>query len=53
MLYMPKDLQDYEIEFLLEEIDITEDVFEKYKKKYIKEFGKTTKKDKLRLYSNH
>lgn len=56
MLYMPKDLKnlkDYEVEFLLKEIGITEDVFEKYKKKYIKEFGKNVGKDKLRFYSNH
>lgn len=56
MLYMPKDLKnlkDYEVEFLLKEMDITEDVFEKYKKKYIKEFGKNVGKDKLRFYSNH
>lgn len=56
MLYMPKDLknlQKYEVEFLLEEIGITENVFEKYKKKYIKEFGKNVGKDKLRFYSNH
>ena len=58
MLYMPKNLknlQDYEVEFLLEEMNITKDVFDRYKKQYIKEFGKSNKdkNDKIRFYSNH
>lgn len=58
MLYMPKNLknlQDYEVEFLLEEMNITKDVFDRYKKQYIKEFGKSNKdrNDKIRFYGNH
>lgn len=58
MLYMPKDLKnlkDYEVEFLSEEMNITKDVFDRYKKQYIKEFGKSNKdrNDKIRFYGNH
>ena len=55
---MPKHLkylQEYEVEFLLEEMNITKDVFDRYKKQYIKEFGKSNKdrNDKIRFYGNH
>lgn len=58
MLYMPKHLkylQEYEVEFLLKEMDITKDVFDRYKKQYIKEFGKSNKdrNEKIRFYGNH